>query len=163
MGQRQKLLLDLSAQGEGKLREFIAQGERLRIRCWDMMGQLAILVDPPGEHKLDLDAFQASASSFHNQITLFLDSWSEVKANLSEGLSRYFRALRHECRKELEMIDITCRAAFELARQDSAETERLAEAVANASQSLNTVLQKLDKLISMASDMRQRVIQDIVN
>jgi hypothetical protein len=158
---RDKLLLDVSAEGEGKLREFIAQGERVRIRCWEMMGQFTMLADSPSESGINLEAFQTSASSLHQQTNLFLDSWSDVKASLPEGISRHCRTLRHECRTELENIVLNCRRACDLVQQNSPEAERLAAIVGNARLSLTVVLQKLDELISVVCGIRRKVLSEI--
>lgn len=158
---RTQLLLELSAESEASLREFIVQGERLRIKCWNLMGLFVMILDPKVSSINDPDAFQKSVSQFHKQTGDFLDSWSTVKATLPEGLSQHFRTLRHECRTELSSIHESSYFLLELADSDGINSDQFWEYAIGSRQSLSTVLNKLDELISMASSVRKGLLEDM--
>ena len=148
--------LDRVAKEETYILDFISHGEKLRIRCWDLMGQISFLLD---DEDIDdkLSDFITSFNLFFTQSDTFLDSWANVKAVIPKGATNHFRIVRHECRTLLITIDAQCKILINLTKDD-AEQSVIVEQAKKIRESLDSVNKKLDNLLNMASSFRTQLL-----
>lgn len=106
-----------------RMRALEREAERLRIRSWDLEGNLItpISTDEARRH-VQLADFDRVFHEFANQSQRFIEQWVEVKPDVPLGVESYVRMLRHECLGYTKSIISACHL-FRRRKEGIAEIE----------------------------------------
>jgi hypothetical protein len=148
-----KAVLKSAESVAGAMKELEVEGERLRIRCWALIGIATTLNDPtkqglsPSSVKSGL---REEFKHFQGQAETFLDKWALTKTDFPLGIVAILRVQRHRCRKQVAVVSL---ATALLERTPSCEDE--AEKLLDA---LNTLLIDVDQFIKITSTVRKALV-----
>jgi len=120
---------------------FLKETELLRIRCWQLSGQLEDSLSVP-PFALDIDSFQNSVLKLREQLMIYLDSWAEVRFRLDCSSVGFLRRLRHEINSTLGTIDILTSSLIHNLRNNC--HEKSIYAATSLQEHLQIVLAKLN-------------------
>jgi hypothetical protein len=124
------------------IKEIDVEGERLRIRAWELIACCQSASDE-GQEQL-----QALIEAFARQAGEFLDRWAPAKDELPLTMLEILRVLRHDCRKEIE----TVRA---LGRRIASEIQLTPSIPGAFIETLIRLLEKIDNFTSKISQLRR--------
>jgi hypothetical protein len=148
------------------LRSFATEGERLRIRMWDLLGRMSGARHMEALFPSDIQDIGAKWDALREQAVRFDESWAEIKSDIPQGVQMYIRALRHECREEVADIGQKLSRVVKSDQAANAGEDRfaaLSSVLAELENDTKSVLAKLDTLIQIAGDFRARLIAETTN
>lgn len=144
-----KAALKRSESAASAIKDLEVEGERLRMRCWELIG-LCEVARKRREHDepVPRTVFGVTSSSFARQADAFLDKWAFVKTDLPTGIVEILRGVRHDCRREIATVDIVLGTNQTNGGLEPEQAERLGL-------TLRHLLAGVDRFIEIVSAVRR--------
>ncbi|MGD0682548.1 MAG: hypothetical protein ABR990_10890 [Terracidiphilus sp.] len=145
---RFKARLDREEEIDKVIKEIEIEGERLRIRSWELIHYC----DSREILKGSKSRFPALTEEFSVQARHFIDSWASVKSELPSTELNILRRLRHECWHYLQNISVMSQTLISDKQIDQAH-------IKNYVGSLNTLLELIDNFTRIVCKVRRRMLE----
>jgi len=143
-GVRLKAKLDHDEVVDKVIKEIEVEGERLRIKAWEL-----IECSKASGPSLEREKLGASIEGFASQAAEFLDKWAPAKGELPLVMLEVLRVLRHDCRNAIDAVSIF---GYRLTSEDEPGTLTSQEFTEN----LIVLLRKVDNFTSKISKIRRQ-------
>jgi hypothetical protein len=145
---RFKARLDREEEIDKVIKEIEIEGERLRIRSWELIH----CCDSREILKGSKSHFPALTEEFAVQARHFIDSWASAKSELPSNELNMLRGLRHECWNNLQQISVMSQTLISDKQIDQVHIRRYVG-------SLNTLLELIDNFTRIVCKMRRRMLE----
>jgi hypothetical protein len=148
-----KAALDRAAESEKAIKEIEVEGERLRIRCWEMIALSQRFWSGSNSPLRGREKeYAEAADQFARQAHTFLDKWAQAKTDFPPAIVDYLRSIRHECRHRIDVIQTL--SATVVNDRRALEKGRCSE----FTRMLEDLLRLLDSYISAVSTVRRGLL-----
>jgi hypothetical protein len=162
------------SESDTALKDFIAEAERLRICCWEVLGRLDSLKHSDGDDVfkplIDSNGILRDAIyTFSEGTRVFAKSWAPVKGDIPRGIEIYLRSTRHHCLNESRLV-VELMERLLMAHEQKNETnvatkeqdylKKKWDYLKRSEESLHRLLDALDRLISLMRTVRESGMEE---
>lgn len=151
-------MISKTSETDSLLKAYAVEIERLRIRCWNLLGYIHDVRLNPNQSST-YTGLKTAIPAFIDSVNIFENAWALVKGEIPQGIILYIRNVRHDCLDDIVIVVSYMKMALPALddRPESTAPEEMMQGFNVSEKRLKDALIKLDDLISLVRAIRDDI------